>query len=190
MHRAPTATRRDGFVTRRLLLSLGVALATLVPVVIVPVYGDQIYLALTGITGEATTKGYEKTIAVGSMQWGAGRGISWVGGASSPSLSNVSVSEVTTTKSTDSTSAFLFERLTLGTVTATAKFTIVTDAGLKRLEVELGNAYLSGFSQSAGAGGVPSESFSLNFQTIKVTPYNAAGTAGTPKTWNLPGNTP
>lgn len=194
MQRPTTAARRDGFITRRFLFSLGAALLALVPAVVIPAYGDLIYLSLTGITGEVTTKGYEKTIAVGSIQWGAGRGISWGpdgSGGYKATLSPNSVSEVTTTKSTDSTSAFLFERLTLGTVTSTAKFTIVTDAGLKRLEVELGNAYLSGFSQSAGAGGgAPSESLSLNFQTIKVTPYDAAGTAGTAKTWNLPANTP
>ena len=121
----------------------------------------DMYLSFTGVTGSAT-KGL---IAINSIQWGAGRGISSpVGGtrtASAPSFS-----EVTITKLMDSASPTLAMLSANGTGTATCVLTIQDhDTGNILYTLTLSQVYISGYSVSSG-GDVPSESLSLNYTRI------------------------
>jgi type VI secretion system secreted protein Hcp len=143
------------------------------------------YIQIDGIKGESTAKGYEGWIEVGSAQWGVGRAISSPAGgnreASAPSISEISL-----TKTLDSTSPALFLNAVGGGAPGgvTVKLRLVdTTAGTVFYELTLSNVLVSSQSNSASPGdGRPQESISLNFTKIEVAyiPTDAKGTPGTP----------
>jgi type VI secretion system secreted protein Hcp len=144
--------------------------------------------------GESKAKGHEGDkgwIEIGSVQFGVGRGISTpVGTSSKREASAPSISEITITKSMDSTSPLFFQEAVIGKA-VTAKVDLVetgSDQLNTYLEVTLTNAMISGYSVSSG-GDRPSESISINFTKIeyKYTPYDDQHKAGTavPVTYDL-----
>ena len=142
-----------------------------------------IYLKIAGIDGDATHKGHEKWIDVQSFQWGVGRGISTpVGSAAKREASEPSVSEVTITKSMDSSSVKLFQEATTGSAKDyKIDFVSTGDPGDLYLQVELTNTLISGYSISSG-GDRPTESVSLNFTKVqfKYVDFDQNHKPGTP----------
>jgi type VI secretion system secreted protein Hcp len=141
----------------------------------------DMYLSFTGVTGSATNG----LIAINSIQWGAGRGISSQAGgtrtASAPSFS-----EVTITKLMDSASPILAMQAANGPGTATCVLTIQDhNTGNALYTLTLNHVYISGYSVSTG-GDVPSESLSLNYTRITWVYTNpSTGTASPTLGWDL-----
>lgn len=132
------------------------------------------YIQIDGIKGEVTAEGYEGWIEVGSVQWGVARGISSTAGgreASAPSIS-----EITLTKTLDSTSPALFLRAVGGISNiATVKLHLVTPSSGSTntntvfYKLTLSNVLVSSQSNSGSTGDDrPQESISLNFSKIEV----------------------
>lgn len=147
------------------------------------------YIQIDGIKGEVTAKGYEGWIEVGSAQWGVSRAISSSAGVANREASTPSISEITLTKTLDSTSPALFLNAVGGGATpggGTVKLRLVdTTAGTVFYELTLSNVLVSSQSNSASTGdGRPQESISLNFTKIemKYIPTDAKGAPGTPVT--------
>lgn len=143
----------------------------------------------TKIKGESEAEGHKGSdgwIEINSLQFGAGRGISTpVGTSSKREASAPSISEVTVTKSMDSTSTALFNEACVGTAQDCEIHLVETGADKLEtfLEVKLTNAMISGYSASSG-GDRPSESLSINFTKVELRyiPFNDDHTAGTPVT--------
>jgi len=128
----------------------------------------------TTVTGSATNG----LIAINSIQWGTGRGISSATGGTR-TVSAPSFSEVTITKMMDSASPTLALLSANGTGTATCVLTIQDhDTGNVLYTLTLNHVYISGYSVSTG-GGVPSESLSLNYTQITWV-YQALDGSGNP----------
>jgi type VI secretion system secreted protein Hcp len=143
------------------------------------------YIQIEGIKGEVTAKGYEGWIEVGSVQWGVGRAISSPAGGANREASAPSLSEISLTKTLDSTSPKLF----LNAVGGSENIPIVKlrlvdiTAGTVFYELTLSNVLVSSQSNSASPGdGRPQESISLNFTKIEMAyiPTDAKGAPGTP----------
>ena len=134
----------------------------------------DMFLSFTGITGSATNG----QIAINSLQWGAGRGISSpVGG--NRSATAPSFSEVTITKIMDSASPYLALQTANGPGTATCILTIKDhNTGNALYTLTLKNVFVSGYSVSTG-GDVPTESLSLNYTQITWI-YQALDSSGNP----------
>lgn len=123
-----------------------------------------IYLELDGIKGSSTDDKFKEMIELNSFQWGAGLGVSSPRGGDR-TTSEPSVSEITTTKTTDKSSELLFKNLLKGEVIkkGTISFTAASKGeSVAYATLELSDVIISGFSMSSG-GDTPSESLSLNF---------------------------
>jgi len=124
------------------------------------------------VKGDVTADGYADWIELNSFQWGVGRGISSpTGGAKDRESSAPSVSEITVTKAQDAATGKLLTEAYQGKgVTVIIDF-VKTEQGklAKYLEYTLNDTMISGFSTSSG-GDRPSESLSLNFARIDVSP--------------------
>lgn len=148
-----------------------------------------IYMKYTSpaVNGGVTTTGFTQQIALNSLQWGIGRGVSApTGKSSNREATTPSVSEITVTKELDEATEGLLKEAFNGAGKATAVISFVrTDGGggVAYLEYTLSNVMISGWSTSSG-GDKPSKSFSLNFTKIEVktTPQKDDGTAGDPST--------
>jgi type VI secretion system secreted protein Hcp len=129
-----------------------------------------IYIDFEGIKGDATHQKHEKWLDIDSLQWGVGRAIMTpTGSAQNREASEPSVSEVTFTKSMDSSSALLFQAACAGHVGKLVTIDLVTTGNPSDLymQYKLHNALVSGYSVSTG-GERPSESVSLNFTKIEM----------------------
>lgn len=131
-----------------------------------------IYMKFGAVTGQVTTEGYKDWIELGSFQFGVGRGVTSGAGGQQRESSNPSISEVVVTKVFDAASPALYEDALAGAFDTKVeiKFTSTTKNKVDTyLTYELTNCGLSGYSLSSG-GDNPSESLSLNFTKIMVTP--------------------
>jgi type VI secretion system secreted protein Hcp len=145
-----------------------------------------IYMKWDGIDGAVTTKGFDKWIELGSLQFGVGRGIgSAARGAANRESSEPSISEITVTKATDVSSTKLFVDAVAGQLNSKVVIKLTTTikgAVDTFLTYELSDCGLSGYSYST-SGDAGSESLSLNFTKISIT-YKSLDPAlgGTPST--------
>lgn len=157
-----------------------------------------IYLKITGedIAGEAVAKGFEKQIAVDSLQFGASNSLDrtsqgWSGGT-------VSVSEINMTKMLDEASTKLFQSTCSGKMHKSALISVVKQATDEKtanspyLTYQLDDVYVVGYSLSSG-GDRPMESFSLAFKKVTIKYMTAdnkgALTAKAPEvSWDLQKN--
>lgn len=112
-HRA--STRRAAFIARKLLLTLGLTTLVAIPATLIPLHADGIILYLTGINGENTQKGREKSIVVSEMTWEVENNSGKGGAVASPTVY---------VKLADSTSPYVFERLVNGVITPSALFRV------------------------------------------------------------------
>jgi type VI secretion system secreted protein Hcp len=124
------------------------------------------------VPGDVTTQGFKDWIEMNSFQFGVSRGVSSGAGGSTRESSSPSISEIVVTKYFDKSSAKLYQDSVAGSfdtkvqikMTTTTKSTIETF-----LTYDLSDCGVSSYSQSSG-GDAPTESLSLNFVKIMVTP--------------------
>jgi len=125
-----------------------------------------IYIKFGAISGEVTTKGYEKWIEVDSFHWGLGRAVSVGGGGGSKRESSApSVSELVLTKTMSVDSPLLLKEA-IGGKAADVKIELTqTDASGKHIAFQkyvLHETLVAAYSISSG-GDRPRENFTLNF---------------------------
>ncbi len=121
-----------------------------------------------GLKGESTEPGFEGWIEVDSFQFGAGNPVSTDFG--SPNRSGTpSLTEITLSKTMDSTSPALFANLTQGERIPVMR--VVLRLGSRTFKYIIEDVYISSVSWSSG-GLDGSESLSLNFRTITVEHYS------------------
>ena len=131
-----------------------------------------IYMKFGAVKGQVTTDGFKDWIELNSFQLGVGRGVTSGAGGQQRESSNPSISEVSVTKVFDVASPGLYEDALAGAFDTKVeiKFTSTTKNKVDTfLSYELTNCGVSGYSLSSG-GDNPSESLSLNFTKIMVTP--------------------
>ncbi|MGB3610462.1 MAG: type VI secretion system tube protein Hcp [Cellvibrio sp.] len=134
-----------------------------------------IYVEYEGIKGNVTADGYKDHIAVHSLQFGVGRGISMEpGNLSNREATRPTISEVTLTKSADTSATALFKEAVTGSSgkKVTIKFLQTgADKVVEYMTYTLEDVLVSGYSVSADSEGDPMESISLSFSKIMVN-YN------------------
>jgi type VI secretion system secreted protein Hcp len=124
------------------------------------------------VKGDVTADGWQDWIELNSLQWGVGRGISSpTGGNKDRESSAPSISEITVTKAQDLATGKLLTEAYQGKGVKVVIDMVKTDQGKlsKYLTYELEDTMISGYSLSSG-GDRPSESLSLNFNTINCVP--------------------
>lgn len=134
-----------------------------------------IYLEYEGIKGNVTADGYKDHIAVDSVQFGVGRGISMEPGKmSNREATRPTISEITVTKPADTSATSLFKEAVTGSAgkKVTIKFVQTgTDKVIEYMAYALEDVLISGYSVSASGDSDPIESISLSFAKIMVN-YN------------------
>ncbi|MCC5986217.1 MAG: type VI secretion system tube protein Hcp [Pararhodobacter sp.] len=145
-----------------------------------------IYMKFGSIKGDATHEEHKDWLTIDSLQWGAGRGIMTPSGSTrNREASEPSVSEITVTKSMDSSSPSFFTEALTGNKGAEVKINLVSTGSPGRVfaTYTLSDALVSGYNMSSG-GDRPSESISINFSKIqfKYIPSKTEHGAGTPTT--------
>jgi len=147
----------------------------------------DMFLSFTGVTGGATNG----LIAIESLQWGVGRGISSPVGGGGRQASLPSFSEVTISKTMDSASPQLAFQAAGGNTEVTCVVTLDHhNTGNTLYTLTLTGVLISGYSISSG-GDRPSESLSLNFTKITWSYQeldnagNKVGNASSPLGWDL-----
>lgn len=150
-----------------------------------------IYMKFGSVDGQVTTDGFAKWIELHSFQYGVGRGVSSGAGGAKRESSNPSISEITVTKNFDAASAKLYEDSLAGSFDTKVEIKMTSTTKNKVdtfLAYELSQCGISGYSVSSG-GENPTESLSLNFTKIMVSPspLNDAGSpvAGDKVTYDL-----
>jgi len=137
------------------------------------------------IKGDVGQGAHKDWIALDSFQWGVGRGISGsVGDMKNREASQPSVSEVTVTKSLDSSSPLLCQDGLINKKGVPVEIDFVRtadDKGEVFLKFSLTNVLISGYSMSSG-GDRPTESLTLNFTKFEYsyTPMKEDGTPDNP----------
>jgi type VI secretion system secreted protein Hcp len=135
----------------------------------------DVFIKIGDIKGESTEKGHEGWIELQSMQWGVGRGISSPAGGADREASAPSISELTLSKTLDSSTPKLFLNAVGGSgVIPEVELHLVDTSntggpGTVFYTLKLYNVLVSGLSTSAAAGSDrPQESISLNFTKIEM----------------------
>jgi type VI secretion system secreted protein Hcp len=152
------------------------------------------FLQLKDIPGESTATGFEKSIALLSMQFSAHANVTVNSGRGGMTTSKVAVSEIIITKKTDVSSNKLFHACCLGTHIATGKVSFRKQTGhgqeayLIYVFSDLVIASFS-FSGTPGSNDAPHESASIAFSKVQIEykTQNADGklVSGTPVVWDL-----
>jgi type VI secretion system secreted protein Hcp len=139
------------------------------------------FLKLDGVTGESQKQNHSGEIDIMSFSWGASNSTS-VGTGTGPSTGKVSISDFSVMKTTDSSSAILFQKCCDGSVIANATITLQKSAGtspIQYLVYKFTNVYITSvqWSGSGGAGDTPMESVSFCFETgtVDYTPQADTG---------------
>jgi type VI secretion system secreted protein Hcp len=124
------------------------------------------------IDGDVTTEGYKNWIELNSFQYGVGRAVSSGAGGNTRESSAPNISEIVVTKYFDKASAKLYQDSVAGTFDTKVQVKMNTTTKNKTetfLTFDLTDCGVSSYSLSSG-GENPSESLSLNFLKIMVTP--------------------
>ena len=134
-----------------------------------------IYLQYDGIKGNVTADGYKDHIAVDSVQFGVGRGISMEpGNMSNREATRPCVSEVTLTKVADNSVTAIFKEAVTGSAGKKVVIKFVrtgADKVQEFMDYTLEDCLVSSYSMSASSEGDPVESISLSFSKIMIN-YN------------------
>ncbi len=134
-----------------------------------------IYVEYDGIKGNVTADGYKDHIAVLSVQFGVGRGITMeAGNMSNREATRPSISEVTLTKTADNSVTAIFKEAVTGSAGKKVKIKFVrtgADKVQEYMDYELENCLVSGYSMSADAEGEPMETITLSFSKVMIN-YN------------------
>lgn len=134
-----------------------------------------IYIEYTGIKGNVTAEGYKDHISASSFQFGVGRGVSMESGnLSNREHTKPSLSEITITKTADSSTTSLFKEAVTGAAGKKVVIKFVHTGSDKLVEFmtyTLEDCIVSGYSISASENGEPVESVSLSYSKVLVN-YN------------------
>jgi len=145
-----------------------------------------IYLKYDGVDGNVTTKGFEKQIEIQSANFSSGRSMGMAArsdvnrGHAEPHLSEINLCKMWD----DMASVKLFEDSLAGVGDKKAKLTFTTTSKnvvLGFLELELEEVVISNYAIGGGGDAPPSESFTLNYTKIAVTPYEVKDGKATKK---------
>jgi len=131
-----------------------------------------IYMKFGDVVGQVTTDGFKDWIELNSFQFGVGRGVTSGAGGAQREGTAPSLSEINVTKVYDKASAKLYQDALAGSFDTKVEIKMTTTTKNKvdtYLGYELSNCGVSGYSTSTG-GDNPSETLSLNFTKIMVTP--------------------
>lgn len=130
-----------------------------------------IYLKIPGVKGQTQVDGHKDELEVNSFQFGAGIAVTNTTTNQDRTSGVPSFSEITVSRTSDSATPQLLQKLSQGEVLAgDSIITFVReDKGvlLKLITVTMTDVVVSGVSLSSG-GEPPMESISLNFAKIKV----------------------
>ncbi len=131
-----------------------------------------IYLEYEGIKGNVTADGYKDHIAVESVQFGVGRGISMeAGNLSNRESTRPSLSEITLTKAADNSVTAIFKEAVTGSAGKKVVIKFVrtgADKVQEYMDYTLENCMVSSYSMSASSEGEPMESISLSYSKIMI----------------------
>ena len=131
-----------------------------------------IYLEYEGIKGNVTADGYKDHIAVESVQFGVGRGISMeAGNLSNRESTRPSLSEITLTKAADNSVTAIFKEAVTGSAGKKVVIKFVrtgADKVQEYMDYTLENCLVSSYSMSASSEGEPMESISLSYSKIMI----------------------
>lgn len=134
-----------------------------------------IYLQYDGIKGNVTADGYKDHIAVDSVQFGVGRGISMEpGNMSNREATRPSVSEITISKVADNSVTAIFKEAVTGSAGKKVVIKFVrtgADKVQEYMDYTLEDCLVSGYTMSATSEGDPMESITLSFAKIMIN-YN------------------
>ncbi len=132
----------------------------------------SIYLEYDGIKGNVTADGYADHIAVLSVQFGVGRGISMeAGNLSNRESTRPSLSEISLTKVADNSVTAIFKESVTGSAgkKVTIKFVRTgADKVQEYMSYTLEDCIVSAYSISAESEGEPMESISLSYSKIMI----------------------
>ena len=149
-------------------------------------------LEIDGIKGESKDKKHADTIEVDSVSWGVSNAATMSAGTGGGS-GKASFSDLSFSSSVGKQSPLLMQACATGKHIATAKL-YVRKQGTDQLDyyvVTLTDLLVSSYQSGAG-GGVPNDSFSLNFSKIEFSysPQKADGSLDTAikASWNLKEN--
>jgi len=131
-----------------------------------------IYLEYEGIKGNVTADGYEDHIAVLSVEFGVGRGISMeAGNMSNRESTRPSLSEVVISKEADNSVTAIFKEAVTGNAgkTVTVKFVRTgADKVQEYMSYTLEDVLVSNYSMSATSEGEPIENIHLSYSKIMI----------------------
>lgn len=147
-----------------------------------------IYMQVQGIDGDVSAKGYEKWIALDSLNFGANRDIKTRTGKTSDREATLpTVGEIVVTKEMNKSSPNLFAEACVGKAKSVTIHVCQTgtDAAKPYVEYTLNNVLLSNYQVALDKNtdhAVPVETLNLNFDKIemKYIPYDEQHNAGSP----------
>lgn len=131
------------------------------------------FLKIKGVDGEATAKGYEKSIELYSFSWGASNPTT-IGHGTGGGAGKVSISSFNVMKRTDVASATLFAKCCSGDHMPEVTVVLRKAGGsspLEYLTYKFTEVYVDSIQWSGSSGGddTPSESLSLTFAKVEIT---------------------
>ena len=144
------------------------------------------YIKFDGVDGEAVDKDHQAWSDLESFQHSITRGDP--SGDTTRQRASATLGDVVVTKELDKSSPKLAESILMGKVFPKVELHLASSAGTY-FTYELTNVMVTSYSISGGADEMPMESFSLNYEAIKIT-YTEYGSDGKSKgkveaTWKV-----
>lgn len=146
-----------------------------------------IYVDYEGITGGVSAGSHENLIDVESVEFGVGRGISMeVGSMTNRETSKPNFSEITLTKTCDSSCSAIFKEACVGTggKKVSIKFCRTGGSNIQEfMTYELKEVLISSYSISCDKEGDPQEVITLSFSSFEIcyTEYEGENKTGQPQ---------
>jgi type VI secretion system secreted protein Hcp len=129
-------------------------------------------MEVEGVEGSVTAKGYEKWIALESINFAVQRYASMeVGDLSNRNAALPNFSEISVTKQTENATYGLLHEVVLADKAKPKIKIAVVEPGKEPVEYilyTLGDVIFSGYSMSAGADGRPHESINISYAKIEI----------------------
>lgn len=145
------------------------------------------FLKIDGIEGESTDAKHRGEIEILSFSWGVSQTGSFAGGGGGGGAGKASFQDLSFVTTTSKASPKLFLASASGQHIKEATLTLTKVADKKGeqqeyLKIKLTDVLVSSYSQGGSTGGVPTDSFSLNFAKIEVEyrPTNPDGSLDAP----------
>jgi type VI secretion system secreted protein Hcp len=152
------------------------------------------FLKIDGIEGESASDKHKGEIEILSYSWGVSQQQDSSSAGGGADAGKATFQEISFVKNLDKSSPLLFVKTATGEHIKEVVLTgeLAGKKGQKFLEIKMTDVLISSYQQSGSDGGVPTDSFSLNFAKIefKYYPMNRDGTLGAPVTggWDLKEN--